>query len=134
MEELEPAAAESSEQASLTSATLYCPDCGAPMDPDDRFCGACRWDAQAPERPPRRPPASPRDLGEPSNKNRLTALLLCLFAGVLGLHRFYAGRPGSGVVWLLTFGLLTVGWVYDSVMIATGEFVDDEGKRILYWE
>jgi len=56
------------------------------------------------------------------------------FAGFLGLHRFYVGRAGSGVLWFVSLGLLSVGWIYDLVMIATGEFVDDQGKRVLYWE
>lgn len=118
-----------------TAATVYCPDCGAPMAPDDRFCSSCRWDAERPtEHAQRQPPKSPRNLGTPSDKNRLTTLILCIVAGFMGVHRFYAGRAGSGVLWLLSFGLLGVGWIYDIVMIATGEFVDDKGNRILYWE
>ncbi len=115
--------------------SVYCPDCGTAMAPDDRFCGSCRWDAERPtEHAKPQPPSSPRNLGPPSNKSRLTALLLCVFAGFVGVHRFYAGRIGSGILWLLSFGVFGVGWIYDLVMIATGEFVDDEGKRILYWE
>ncbi len=114
---------------------VFCPDCGASMAPEDRFCAACRWDAQYPEsRAERGLPSSPRNLGPPSDKSRMTTLLLCVFGGFLGLHRFYVGRAGSGVLWLVTFGLLSVGWIYDLVMIATGEFVDDQGKRVLYWE
>ena len=114
---------------------LYCPHCGAKMAVDDRYCGGCGWDAQRPdETPPPKPPRSPRELGPPSSKNRLTALLLCVLLGFLGVHRFYVGRAGSGVVWLLTLGVLSVGWIYDCVMIATGEFVDEDGRRLLYWE
>lgn len=114
---------------------VFCPDCGASMAAEDRFCAACRWDANNPERRAERVlPASPRNLGPPSDKNRMTTLLLCVFAGFLGLHRFYVGRVGSGVLWCVSLGLLSVGWIYDLVMIATGEFVDDQGKRVLYWE
>lgn len=113
---------------------LYCPQCGDTMDPDQRYCTNCGWDAEAPDdAPPAAPPESPRDLGPASNKNRLTALLLCALIGWLGLHRFYIGRPGSGVVWLLTLGFLGVGVIYDAVMLATGELVDGEGKRVLHW-
>ncbi len=126
---------QSQETAAEEPRTLYCPDCGAAMAAEDRFCGTCRWDAERPdELPQRKLPSSPRKLGPPSDKNRLTALLLCVFAGWLGLHRYYADRIGSGILWFLTFGLLSVGWIYDVVMIATGEFTDSEGKRILYWE
>ena len=105
------------------------------MAEHDCFCGGCRLDAQNPDKPASRSlPSSPRNLGPSSDKSRMTTLLLCVFAGFLGLHRFNAGRVGSGVLWFVSFGLLSVGWIYDLVMVATGEFVDDQGKRVLYWE
>jgi TM2 domain-containing membrane protein YozV len=39
--------------------------------------------------------------------------LLQAFLGVFGLHRFYLGKWVTGLVWLLTGGLLGVGWIYD---------------------
>ena len=39
-----------------------------------------------------------------SSKSRMVALLLCFFLGTLGAHRFYVGKIGTGVVWLLTLG------------------------------
>ncbi len=41
------------------------------------------------------------------------AWLLLTFGGFLGLHRFYMGRIWSGILWLLTGGLLTFGWCWD---------------------
>lgn len=120
---------------------LYCPQCGMKMAASDRYCGGCGWDAEQPESPPsqadrlrREPPPTPRRTAPPSDFNRLTTFLLCLLLGFFGVHRFYVGRTGSGVLWLLTGGILAVGWIYDLVMIATGEFVDNEGKRIVYWQ
>lgn len=42
--------------------------------------------------------------------------LACLF-GVCGIHRFYLGRPGSGILYLLTFGLFGVGQLVDLFLL-----------------
>jgi hypothetical protein len=68
-----------------------------------------------------------------SDRSRLTALLLGVPLGMFGAHRFYAGKVGSGVVQLLTLGGLGLWWLADCVLIATGEFQDIEGRRILRW-
>lgn len=41
------------------------------------------------------------------------AWLLLIFLGMFGIHRFYMGKIGTGIVYLLTFGLLGVGYIYD---------------------
>ena len=109
----------------------YCPQCGAGMDAEQRYCTSCGWDAERPEKAP--PPVSPRELGPPSNANRTTALLLAIFLGWLGAHRFYVNRPLSGLIWLVTFGFLGIGALYDVIMIATGEFRDSEERRLIHW-
>lgn len=58
------------------------------------------------------------------------ALWLCIFLGVLGVHRFYVGQAGLGIVWLLTAGLFGVGWIVDLVLIASGQFYDSRGRRL----
>ena len=50
-------------------------------------------------------------------KNRSTALILCLFLGVLGVHQYYLGNYGKGVLYTLTGGLLGIGWLYDLVKL-----------------
>lgn len=42
--------------------------------------------------------------------------LLCL-GGICGLHRFYLGRPWTGLLWLLTLGLLGIGQIIDLFLI-----------------
>ena len=46
-------------------------------------------------------------------KNKWVAVLLCLFLGCLGAHRFYEGKIGTGILWLCTLGLFGVGVLID---------------------
>ena len=67
---------------------------------------------------------------ELSPKNSFVAFLLCLLFGVLGAHRFYVGRTGSGFLWLFSGGLILVGWIYDLFKIIFGSFRDKQGRPI----
>ncbi|MBQ9276472.1 MAG: TM2 domain-containing protein [Clostridia bacterium] len=69
-----------------------------------------------------------------SKKSRLVTLLLCLFVGELGIHRFYVGIIGTGVHWLLTGGLLGIGWLVDLICIVLGSFKDSDGNEITNWD
>lgn len=46
-------------------------------------------------------------------KNKWIALVLCFYLGMFGGHKFYEGQVGKGVLYLLTFGLLGLGWLAD---------------------
>jgi len=61
-----------------------------------------------------------------SDKSRTTALIFSIlgFFGIAGIHRFYAGRVGSGVLWLFTLGFLGIGTLVDLIVIANGNFKD----------
>lgn len=68
---------------------------------------------------------------ENSTKNWLTALLLCILLaliGVFGVHRFYVGKVGTGILMLLTAGGLGIWWIIDIILIATMQFRDNEGR------
>jgi len=68
-----------------------------------------------------------------SEKSRLVAFLLCTFLGYLGVHRFYAGKVGTGILWLLTGGLFGLGLLIDWILILVGSFKDDAGNEISNW-
>ena len=48
-------------------------------------------------------------------KNKWVALLLCLFVGFFGAHKFYEGKAGVGILYMLTGGLFLVGVVIDFI-------------------
>ena len=65
-----------------------------------------------------------------SDKKMVTACLLCFFLGGLGIHRFYVGKAGTGILMILTLGGLGIWVIIDFVMIVTGGFKDSEGKDL----
>lgn len=51
--------------------------------------------------------------------DKVTALLLCFFLGALGVHRFYEGKIGTGILYLCTLGLGGIGVLVDFIIILT---------------
>lgn len=63
-------------------------------------------------------------------KEWLTTLLLCLFLGALGGHRFYTGHTGIGIAQLLTLGGCGIWALIDLIMIITDKFTDASGQPL----
>lgn len=68
-----------------------------------------------------------------SSKSRLATLLFCVLLGGLGIHRFYVGKIGTGILWLLTAGIFGIGVIVDLILIILGNFTDSQGKQISNW-
>ena len=63
-------------------------------------------------------------------KSKKVAFLLSFFLGGLGVHRFYVGKIGTGILYLLTGGLCGIGVIVDFIMICVGEFKDKDGNKL----
>ena len=129
-----------------------CAYCKSRVFPTDRICPACGSRVfigleETPQRagtPPepqgyaRAPAPEPvvvyqtihhRVYAQPrkSDRNRWVALLFCLLGGMVGLHRFYVGKIGTGILYLLTGGIFFLGPLVDFFSILAGSFRDGEG-------
>lgn len=132
---------------------MFCPKCGAQIPDDYRFCSNCGLEitVQAPQSSVpnssapntgnsvnyTQPPIVINNINTNTNNNggvggisiksKWVAFLLCLFVGMLGVHRFYVGKVGTGIIWLVSGGVCGIGWLVDLIVILCGGFTDSAG-------
>lgn len=129
---------------------MKCPYCGGPIERDGRFCPYCgsQTETSANTQESRQeihihyhqeqPVESKRveyvvvPAESKSPRSRLVALLLCFFLGTLGVHRFYLGKIGTGIVFLFTYGLFGIGWLVDLLSLLLGKPRDKRGNRLTW--
>ena len=97
----------------------FCPSCGSEVSNQAVVCVKCgvAVNNQNPT----------GQIGPVSDKEWLPALLLAFFVGCFGVHRFYTGHVGIGVVQLLTLGGCGIWALIDFIMIITGAYKDVNG-------
>ncbi len=71
--------------------------------------------------------------GTATDKRILPAFLLCFFFGLLGIHRFYVGKVGTGILQIVTLGGLGIWTFIDLILIIIGSFTDADGNKITLW-
>lgn len=98
----------------------FCRACGAKMHFTALACPQCGATQQGQQ-------------GSMSQKRILPAALLCFFLGFLGVHRFYVGKIGTGILQLVTFGGLGIWALIDFIVIVVGSFRDSDGHAINLW-
>lgn len=65
-----------------------------------------------------------------SDKGFVPTILLCFFFGFIGVHRFYVGKIGTGILMIITLGGLGIWTLVDFIIIVTGNFTDSLGRPI----
>lgn len=108
---------------------VMCVACGVPPKTGRRFCQNCG--AETTETAEICTKCGVRLARSGEVTDWLTTLLLAIFVGYLGIHRFYTGHIGTGVLMLLTFGGCGIWTIIDIILIATGSFKDGKGNPLI---
>jgi restriction system protein len=107
------------------SQTKFCQFCGQQIDTQAVICTHCGRQVSSIQAPP--PQYQPQQIvinngapgyyGKP--KDKWVAFILAFFLGYLGIHRFYEGKIGTGILYIFTAGLFGIGVLIDWIIILT---------------
>jgi TM2 domain-containing membrane protein YozV/DNA-directed RNA polymerase subunit RPC12/RpoP len=113
-----------------TTDEIYCHSCGSKISKDANFCPRCSAKINLGSSET----ASSYNTNESYSKSVsdewLLVLLLACFLGTFGVHRFYVGKIGTGILMLLTGGGCGIWTIYDIIIITIGQFSNSNGKNI----
>lgn len=132
---------------------MQCKHCGAEVGSEYRLCPYCRTELEYPTQNQNNGGGQPTIIVQNviSNENAVSnrnnvgyavrgiacspkskklTLILAIALGFLGIHRFYVGKVGSGIVWLFTGGGFFFGYIYDIIKVLSGTFKDGNGLPV----
>ncbi len=105
---------------------MYCNNCG--RQSEGNFCPNCGSSAQNAHYTQTHVHINFNE--QYSDRDWFVTLILSIVLGAMGVHRFYCGKIGTGIIWFLTGGCLGIGYIVDVVTIAMGNFRDINGKIV----
>lgn len=133
----------------LKEKTAFCRNCGEEISEDAVVCPKCGVATDKFNAASNQPQAQPNIVINNNNENvntninrvgggrsvprksKMTTLVLAILLGYLGVHRFYVGKTGSGILYLFTGGLFGIGYIVDIITIITGSFRDKYGYTLV---
>ena len=109
-----------------------CVACGTPPKAGNRYCYHCKAETPKEAVICVKCGVGLAGTGQPGReaKDWLTTLLLNIFLGCLGIHRFYTGNTGIGICQLLTFGGCGIWALVDFILILTDTYRDGQGNKL----
>lgn len=120
------------ENSTIQTEMKFCKHCGEKIEKDAVVCTHCGKQVEVLEQSAAQPQVVINNSNMNTNtntnvnalvggkaKNKWVAFCLCFFLGFLGAHKFYEGKVGMGILYLLTCGLLGIGVIIDLIVILT---------------